>query len=139
MTAEALATPRLIEADVLIAEMGARARVAAKIMAVAPTGAKAAALRAAAAELRAQAPAILAANARDMDAGKTAGLSSAMLDRLRLDENRLAAIADAVEAVAALPDPVGAEIDRTVRPNGMTLARVRVPLGVVLLVRTRRR
>ena len=134
MTAEALATPRLIDADALIAEMGARARVAAKIMAVAPTGAKAAALRAAAAELRAQAPAILAANARDMDAGKTAGLSSAMLDRLRLDEGRLAAIADAVEDVAGLADPVGREIDRATRPNGMELSRVRVPLGVVGII-----
>lgn len=134
MTAEALATPRLIDADALIAEMGARARVAAKIMAVAPTGAKAAALRAAAAELRAQAPAILAANARDMDASKTAGLSSAMLDRLRLDEGRLAAIADAVEDVAGLADPVGREIDRATRPNGMELSRVRVPLGVVGII-----
>jgi glutamate-5-semialdehyde dehydrogenase len=134
MTAEALATPRLIDADALIAEMGARARVAAKIMAVAPTGAKAAALRAAAAELRAQAPAILAANARDMDAGKTAGLSSAMLDRLRLDEGRLAAIANAVEDVAGLADPVGREIDRATRPNGMELSRVRVPLGVVGII-----
>lgn len=134
MTAEALATPRLIDADALIAEMGARARVAAKILAVAPTGAKAAALRAAAAELRAQAPAILAANARDMDAGKTAGLSSAMLDRLRLDEGRLAAIADAVEDVAGLADPVGREIDRATRPNGMELSRVRVPLGVVGII-----
>ena len=134
MTAEALATPRLIDADALIAEMGARARVAAKIMAVAPTGAKAAALRAAAAELRAQAPAILAANARDMDAGKTAGLSSAMLDRLRLDEGRLAAIADAVEDVAGLADPVGREIDRATRPNGMELSRVRAPLGVVGII-----
>ena len=134
MTAEALATPRLIDADALIAEMGARARVAAKIMAVAPTGAKAAALRAAAAELRAQAPAILAANARDMDASKTAGLSSAMLDRLRLDEGRLAAIADAVEDVAGLADPVGREIDRATRPNGMELSRVRAPLGVVGII-----
>ncbi|KTE27808.1 MULTISPECIES: glutamate-5-semialdehyde dehydrogenase [unclassified Sphingopyxis] len=134
MTAEALATPRLIDADALIAEMGARARVVAKILAVAPTDAKAAALRAAAAELRAQAPAILAANARDMDAGKTAGLSSAMLDRLRLDEGRLAAIADAVEDVAGLADPVGREIDRATRPNGMELSRVRVPLGVVGII-----
>ena len=134
MTAEALATPRVIDADALIAEMGARARVVAKILAVAPTGAKAAALRAAAAELRAQAPAILAANARDMDAGKTAGLSSAMLDRLRLDEGRLAAIADAVEDVAGLADPVGREIDRATRPNGMELSRVRVPLGVVGII-----
>ena len=126
--------PRLNDADTLIADMGARARLAAKALAVATTAEKAKALRTAAAELRARAATILDANARDMEAGREGGLSSAMLDRLRLDENRLAAIADAVEAVAALPDPVGAEIDRTVRPNGMTLARVRVPLGVVGII-----
>ena len=76
---------------------------------------------------------ILACNGQDMDRAR-GHISEVMLDRLRLDENRLAAIADAVEAVAALPDPVGAEIDRTERPNGMTLARVRVPLGVVGII-----
>lgn len=134
MTAEALSPPRLTDADALIAELGARARRAAKRMAAATTAEKAAALRAAAAQLRAAAPVILDANAQDMAAGKTAGLSAAMLDRLRLDDARLGAIADAVEAVAALPDPVGMEIDRAVRPNGMTLSRVRVPLGVVGII-----
>ncbi len=128
------APPRLTDADALIADMGAQARVAAKALAVATTDAKAAALRAAAAQLRAHAATILDANAQDMAAGKTAGLSAAMLDRLRLDEGRLDAIADAVEAVAALPDPVGLEIDRSVRPNGMELSRVRVPLGVVGII-----
>jgi glutamate-5-semialdehyde dehydrogenase len=126
--------PRLADADALIAEMGARARTAAKQLATATTERKAAALRAAAAQLRAQAPAILDANARDMAAGESGGLTAAMLDRLRLDEARLNGIADAVEAVAALPDPVGAEIDRTVRPNGMELVRVRVPLGVIGII-----
>lgn len=134
MTAEALTQPPFADADALIAGMGARARAAAKALAVAPTAAKAAALRAAAAQFRRQADTILEANARDMAAGESAGLSSAMLDRLRLDENRLAAIADAVEAVAALPDPVGAEIDRAVRPNGLELSRVRVPLGVIGII-----
>ena len=134
MNAEALTTPRLTDADALIADMGARARRAAKAMAAATTADKAAALRAAAADLRTQAAAILDANALDMEAGRESGLSSAMLDRLRLDEDRLAAIADAVEAVAALPDPVGQEIDRAVRPNGMALSRVRVPLGVVGII-----
>ena len=134
MNAEALATPRLTDADALIADMGTRARRAARAMAAATTADKAAALRAAAAELRTQAAAILHANALDMEAGRESGLSSAMLDRLRLDEDRLAAIADAVEAVAALPDPVGREIDRAVRPNGMELSRVRVPLGVVGII-----
>ncbi len=134
MNAEALSSPRLTDADALIADMGTRARAAAKALAVASTADKAAALRAAAAQLRAQAAAILEANARDMEAGKASGLSAAMLDRLRLDEGRLGAIADAVEDVAALPDPVGREIDRTERPNGMELSRVRVPLGVVGII-----
>jgi glutamate-5-semialdehyde dehydrogenase len=134
MNAEALTPPRPADADVLIADMGARARAAAKRLAVATTAEKAAALRAGAAQLRAQAAAILAANARDMEAGQAGGLTAAMLDRLRLDEDRLSAIADAVDAVAALPDPVGREIDRAVRPNGMELSRVRVPLGVVGII-----
>lgn len=134
MNAEALNPPRLTDADALIADMGARARAAAKALAVASTAHKAAALRAAAAQLRARAAEILDANARDMEAGKASGLSAAMLDRLRLDEGRLGAIADAVEDVAALPDPVGREIDRAVRPNEMELSRVRVPLGVVGII-----
>lgn len=122
------------DADALIADMGARARTAAKRLAVVPTADKAAGLRAAAAQLRLRADSILDANRRDMAAGKSAGLSAAMLDRLRLDDARLGGIADAVEAVAALPDPVGMEIDRAVRPNGMALSRVRVPLGVVGII-----
>jgi glutamate-5-semialdehyde dehydrogenase len=118
----------------LIADMGARARTAAATLAATPTTGKAAALEAAATALRTAAPAILAANARDMAAGAERGLSSAMLDRLRLDEARLAGIADAVAAVAALPDPVGAVIDESVQPNGLTLRRVRVPLGVVGII-----
>jgi len=126
--------PSLADADTLIADMGARARVAAKRLAVALTTEKAAALQAAARQLRAEAAAILEANARDMAAGEKAGLTGAMLDRLRLDDARLGGIADAVEAVASLADPVGAEIDRSVRPNGMALSRVRVPLGVVGII-----
>ncbi len=134
MNAEALTPPRPADADALIADMGARARAAAKRLAVATTAEKAAALHAGAAQLRAQAAKILDANARDMEAGQAGGLTAAMLDRLRLDEDRLSAIADAVDAVAALPDPVGREIDRAVRPNGMELSRVRVPLGVVGII-----
>jgi glutamate-5-semialdehyde dehydrogenase len=93
-----------------------------------------AALRAAAKALRAQESAILAANAQDMAAGEAQGLSGAMLDRLRLDSGRLAGIADAVAAVADLPDPVGQEIDRTERPNGLILSRVRVPIGLIGII-----
>ncbi len=136
MTAETLTAPSPLPGDApaLIADMGARARAAAKRLAQTPTAEKAAALTAAAAAIRARSAEILAANAEDMVAGRTNGLSGAMLDRLRLDEGRLAGIADAIEAVAALADPVGSEIDRAVRPNGLELSRVRVPLGVVGII-----
>jgi len=135
MNAEALSAPPMPgDAAALIADMGAHARAAAKRLALTPTADKAAALRAAAAQIRVRAADILAANAEDMAAGQTNGLSGAMLDRLRLDESRLAGIADAIDDVAALPDPSGAEIDRVTRPNGLVLSRVRVPLGVVGII-----
>jgi glutamate-5-semialdehyde dehydrogenase len=135
MNAEALSAPPMPgDAAALIADMGARARVASKALALAPTADKAAGLIAAAAQIRARAAEILAANAEDMAAGQKNGLSGAMLDRLRLDDGRLAAIADAIDDVAALPDPSGAEIDRVTRPNGLVLSRVRVPLGVVGII-----
>ena len=135
MNAEALTAPPMPgDAAALIADMGARARGAAKELALAATADKAAGLVAAAAAIRARAADILAANADDMAAGRTNGLSGAMLDRLRLDEGRLAAIADAIDDIAALPDPAGAEIDRVTRPNGLVLSRVRVPLGVVGII-----
>jgi glutamate-5-semialdehyde dehydrogenase len=96
--------------------------------------AKAEALRAAAKALRADTAEILAANARDCEAGAARGLTPALLDRLRLDPARLAAIADSVDAVAVLPDPVGEEIDRRTAPAGMTLRRVRVPIGVIGII-----
>ncbi|MBL8649665.1 MAG: glutamate-5-semialdehyde dehydrogenase [Sphingopyxis sp.] len=134
MTAKAHTLSAVPDADALIADMGARARAAAKLLATAPTAAKAAALHAAAGQLRIRADAILDANRRDMADGRAAELSAAMLDRLRLDDARLNAIAGAVEAVAALTDPVGSEIDRSTRPNGLALSRVRVPLGVVGII-----
>ncbi|WP_037535872.1 glutamate-5-semialdehyde dehydrogenase [Sphingomonas sp. RIT328] len=118
----------------LIADMGRRARIAAAALARLPTLRKAAGLQAAAAALREAAPAILAANARDMAAGAARGLSGALLDRLRLDAARVAATADGVAAVAALADPVGMTIDRSGRPNGLQLSRVRVPIGVIGII-----
>ncbi|WP_422055543.1 glutamate-5-semialdehyde dehydrogenase [Sphingomonas sp.] len=125
-----------MEQDVqtLIADMGARARTAATVLAGLPTEAKAAGLRAAAAAMRADAEAILAANACDVDAGAANGLSGALLDRLRLDPARLEGAAAGVEAVAALADPVGAVIDASERPNGLRLSRVRVPIGVIGII-----
>lgn len=124
----------MADTTALIAEMARAARAAARTLSAASTDAKAAALRSAAQALRANADAILAANAEDMAAGAANGLSVAMLDRLRLDAGRLESIAAAVEAVAALPDPVGSIIDRTVPANGIALERVRVPLGVVGII-----
>ena len=120
--------------DMLIATMGARARRAAAVIAQASDAQKADALRRAAQALRDQAPAIIAANARDMDNAVANGLSPALLDRLRLDEGRVEATAAGVEQVAGLPNPRGSVIDQSVRPNGLDLRRVRVPLGVIGII-----
>ncbi|WP_294138198.1 glutamate-5-semialdehyde dehydrogenase [Sphingobium sp.] len=120
--------------EMLIAMMGARARRAALALAQASDAQKADALRRAAQALRDQAPAIIAANARDMDNAAANGLSPAMLDRLKLDACRVAATADGVEQVASLPNPLGSVIDQSVRPNGLQLSRVRVPLGVIGII-----
>jgi glutamate-5-semialdehyde dehydrogenase len=121
-------------AQQLIAEMGKKARAASAALAGVPVARKADALNLAAAELRARAEDILAANQLDLDAGEQRGLSAAMLDRLRLTPERLDGIAAAVDSVAVLRDPVGMVIDEAVRPNGLHLSRVRVPLGVIGII-----
>lgn len=118
----------------LIADMAADARLATRHLAQATTAAKAAALAAAALAIDADARPILAANAADLADARLQGLSAAMLDRLALDAGRLAAMAGAIRAVAALPDPVGAVIDGHVGANGLRFDRVRVPLGVVAII-----
>ncbi|MFD1768057.1 glutamate-5-semialdehyde dehydrogenase [Sphingorhabdus buctiana] len=118
----------------IIADMTAKARAAARHVAGASDAQKAEALLAAAAAMRAAVPAILAANAKDMEAGAANGLSAAMLDRLKLDEARLEGVASAVEQVARLEDPVGKVIDRSERPNGLVMERVRVPVGVLAII-----
>jgi glutamate-5-semialdehyde dehydrogenase len=112
-------------------QLGNDARAAARRLATTPGAIKDQALRAAAAALRADEAEILAANGTDMAAAKDKGLSPAMLDRLALDPKRLEAMAAGLEAIAAQPDPVGAEIARWQRPNGLDIARIRVPLGVI--------
>lgn len=124
----------LADAEALIDRMGRAARAAATVLATAPTATKAAALDAAAQALRDQAPQILAANAQDMARGEANGLTPALLDRLKLDDKRLEGIAAALENVARLPDPVGQVIDEAVRPNGLKLSRVRVPIGVIGII-----
>ncbi len=122
------------DSPALIACMAREGRTAQRTLARMDSAAKEAALRAAAAELRGASAVILAANARDVAAGEVSGLSGAMLDRLRLDSARLAAIAAAVEQVAALPDPVGQVIDHSTAPSGLALSRVRVPIGMIGIV-----
>ncbi|MCU0728493.1 MAG: glutamate-5-semialdehyde dehydrogenase [Sphingopyxis sp.] len=133
-SAMSLAEPESLNTNDMIGSMAARARMAAQALASTDTAARADALRRAADALRAAEAPILDANAADMAAGAARGLSAAMLDRLRLDAARLAGVADAVAAVAALPDPVGQVIDRTERPNGLVLERMRVPLGVIGII-----
>jgi glutamate-5-semialdehyde dehydrogenase len=118
----------------LIERLAIAGRTAQRALAKCDSATKTAALHAAAAALRADADAVLAANARDLAAGEAAGLSAALLDRLRLDPERLEAIAEAIDSVADLPDPVGEIIDRSSRPNGLALARVRVPIGLIGII-----
>ena len=120
-------------AEVMVA-LGQQAREAARVLALAPTTAKNAALRAGAQEMRAQAAAIIDANARDLAAAKAAGATAAFLDRLALDPSRVEAMAKGLEEIAALPDPVGAVIAKWTRPNGLEIERVRVPLGVIGII-----
>ena len=114
-----------------MADLGRRARAAATVLATASAERKHAALIGAAHALRNNRRDILAANAADMQAAHSRGLGQAFLDRLRLDDRRLDGIVDAVRTIAELPDPVGAVIAEWTRPNGMTISRVRTPLGVI--------
>jgi len=114
--------------------MAARARRAAIDLAAISGDRKAAALHAAAAQIRADAAEILAANRLDVAAAPGFGLNAAAIDRLTLDQKRVEGIAAGVEAVAALPDPVGEVLERSVRPNGLEIRKLRVPLGVVFFI-----
>ncbi len=115
----------------LMADLGRRARRAARGVALASAEQKNAALHAMAAAIRARAASILSANAEDLAEAEAKGQTPAFIDRLRLDSGRLEAIAAAVESVAALPDPVGRVLARFERPNGLRIERVATPLGVI--------
>ena len=122
-----------VENDVtqIVAALGARARIAAATLRTAPTAAKNHALTEAAHLIRAEAAAILDANARDLAAGRAAGMTEALLDRLMLNGERLEAMAHGLDEIAALPDPVGAVFEQWTRPNGLSISRVRVPIGII--------
>ncbi len=118
----------------LMASMGKSAVAAAEFLATAPGRSKDAAIRAAAATVRARLGSIIEANGRDMAAARSAGVSTPLLDRLRLDEKRIEAIARAIDEVANLPDPIGSIAMEWPRPNGLRIQRVRVPLGVIGII-----
>ena len=117
-----------------MAGLGVAARRAAKALALASDTGRNKALLAAAAAVRDNVDEILVANQADLDAGNKQGLSAAMLDRLMLDAERVAAIAAGIEAVAALPDPIGRVTAEWDRPNGLVIQRVTVPLGVIGII-----
>ena len=129
---ESLAPDSGIRAQMM--ELGKGARSAARLLAKATTREKNAALEAMAAQIEARSADILSANAKDVAQGREKGLAAAFLDRLALDEKRLAAIAQGIRAIAGLPDPVGQTMAQWTRPNGLEIARIRVPLGVVGII-----
>lgn len=114
--------------------MGQRARAAARELAIVGEERKNAALRAAATALRRMTPEILAANEKDLEKGRVNGLSTSMLDRLRLDATRVEKMAVGIEEVAALPDPTGREQRHWTAPSGIEIRRVSVPIGVIGII-----
>jgi len=115
-------------------EIAARAKAASRELAKLTTQEKNECLLAMADAIEREAEQIKAANDRDMELGAAAGLSSAMLDRLKLNDKRIAAMANGLREVAALPDPVGRILDERVRPNGLRLKKVAVPIGVIVII-----
>src|SRR3954452_19675939 len=117
-----------------VTDLALAAKAAARRLAAVPSATKDAALLAIADALEARIPEIIEANVRDLEAGRENGLSSALMDRLALDEGRVRSIAQGARAIAALPDPVGEVVDGFRLPNGLEVRKVRVPLGVVAVV-----
>lgn len=118
----------------LMTDLGQRARAASRLLSQAPSEQKNKALRAAAQAIRIDAKHILAANAKDMEAGEAKGLSKSLLDRLMLNPARVEAMAKGLDDIARLDDPVGRVLAEWERPNGLSIARVAVPLGVVGII-----
>lgn len=134
VTSEPAATPAAGVDIGALEALGARAKAASRTLAVTSTADKDAALTAGADALVAATEAILEANAADVARAASEGVSATVIDRLRLDADRVAAMADGLRQVASLPDPVGEVLDGWVRPNGLRIERVRVPLGVVAII-----
>ncbi len=136
MTADAAVVESKQDADLHaeMARLGRAARVAVADLAHADAGTKTMALEAAAETLRHRTSDLLSANAKDMEAARATKLSRAMLDRLALDPRRIEAMAEGLEAIARFPDPLGRTLAEWERPNGLTIARVSVPLGVIGII-----
>ena len=115
-------------------EVGSRARAASRLIARASTGEKNAALLAIVDALQTNKAAVLAANAKDVDAGKASGLDAALLDRLTINEKTFAGMIEGLQQVAALQDPIGVITDMAYRPSGIQVGKMRVPLGVVGII-----
>jgi glutamate-5-semialdehyde dehydrogenase len=115
-------------------QIGQRAEAASRVLAQATTATKNEALLAIADRIEQETEAILAANQADLKAGSERGLSSAMLDRARLDAKRIKAIATSVREVVNIADPVGEVLKRWSRPNGLQISRIRVPIGVIGII-----
>ncbi len=129
-----MATSSSTDIKTLIDGIVRRARAASRVLATCPTPVKDAALAAMAKSFRENTAEIKKENARDLEAGRAAGLSSAMLDRLELTDKRIEAMAAALEQVATLEDPVGEITDMKTRPNGLRIGRMRTPIGVIGMI-----
>jgi glutamate-5-semialdehyde dehydrogenase len=129
-------SPQTSRADIAqyMQVIGQRARAAARVISRAETAAKDAALLAMAAEIERQTDALIAANRKDIEAGKSQGLDAAALDRLELNAARITAMAEGLRQIAQLADPVGAISDLNYRPSGIQVGHMRVPLGVIGII-----
>jgi glutamate-5-semialdehyde dehydrogenase len=134
MTAPLKAIDGSADLPTLMTDLAAQARAAARVLSLAPREQKDLALEAMERAIRSHAAAILAANAEDVTDAKAAGISSSFIDRLTLTPSRIDAMADGIAAVRDIPDPVGIVTESWQRPNGMTIERVRVPLGVIAVI-----
>jgi glutamate-5-semialdehyde dehydrogenase len=131
MTAPLKAIDGTDDLAALMGDIGKRAKAAARVLALAPAEQKARALGAIANAIRADAAAIIAANAEDVTEARANGITASFLDRLTLNDKRVEGMAEAIDTIRDIPDPVGHVTECWTRPNGMTIERVRVPLGVV--------
>jgi glutamate-5-semialdehyde dehydrogenase len=129
-----MTTEKLTPAEQQVRDLCAEARVAARTLATLPTARLDAMLDEIAAQLEKEAPAIFAANAKDIAAAEEAGLTKALVDRLRISEKSLAAMLKGVRQVRALPQPLGQKITEWQRPNGITISKIRVPIGVIAII-----